>query len=276
MEIIGLGLFYEDLTLGRKFRTVGRTITEPDIVNFVNATGFTEVLFTDLEFLRTPPLTAAWTRLPLCDQLAVVRSLGARLDAGPAALHRVPESVLHIVEALWLQCVEEARKRAAAELETKAVQADNTEQKLEVRSYVLTLREGELDRRLRERDAAATSLEAQLAGLATLLRKEQAARQLDQARITTLERELTDAREDLARSAIVTPASEPAARSRKMRRQQRLGKRGPNRAPPTAARRSARSAEKPRRPHPSRKSAAPTGRRPARRRSARTTRPPVR
>lgn len=52
MEIIGLGLFYEDLTLGRKFRTVGRTITEPDIVNFVNATGFTEVLFTDLEFVK--------------------------------------------------------------------------------------------------------------------------------------------------------------------------------------------------------------------------------
>lgn len=53
MEIVGLGCYYEDLPLGRKFRTVGRTVTEADITNFVNATGMTEVLFTNLEFLRT-------------------------------------------------------------------------------------------------------------------------------------------------------------------------------------------------------------------------------
>ena len=53
MDIVGLGLFYEDLPLGRKFMTVGRTITETDIVNFVNCTGMTEVLFTDLEFIKT-------------------------------------------------------------------------------------------------------------------------------------------------------------------------------------------------------------------------------
>uniref|UniRef100_UPI001952ACEF hypothetical protein n=1 Tax=Klebsiella variicola TaxID=244366 RepID=UPI001952ACEF len=52
MEIVGLGLFYEDLPVGRKFKTVGRTITETDIVNFVNCTGMTEVLFTDLEFVK--------------------------------------------------------------------------------------------------------------------------------------------------------------------------------------------------------------------------------
>jgi acyl dehydratase len=52
MDIVGLGLFYEDLPLGRKFRTVGRTVTEVDIINFVNCTGMTEVLFTDLEFIK--------------------------------------------------------------------------------------------------------------------------------------------------------------------------------------------------------------------------------
>ena len=52
MDIVGLGLFYEDLPLGRKFRTIGRTITEVDIINFVNCTGMTEVLFTDLEFIK--------------------------------------------------------------------------------------------------------------------------------------------------------------------------------------------------------------------------------
>jgi len=52
MRIVGLGLYWNDLTLGEKFRTIGRTITEADIVNFVGVTGMTEVLFTDLEYLK--------------------------------------------------------------------------------------------------------------------------------------------------------------------------------------------------------------------------------
>ena len=52
METIGLGIHFEDLPLGRKFKTVGRTITETDIVMFVNSIGMTEVLFTNIEFLK--------------------------------------------------------------------------------------------------------------------------------------------------------------------------------------------------------------------------------
>jgi acyl dehydratase len=52
METLGIGLYFEDATLGRKFKTIGRTVTEPDIVNFINCTGMTEVLFTNLEFLK--------------------------------------------------------------------------------------------------------------------------------------------------------------------------------------------------------------------------------
>lgn len=50
-EVLGLGLHFEDLPLGRKFRTIGRTLTEADLVNFVGTTGMTEVLFTNIEFL---------------------------------------------------------------------------------------------------------------------------------------------------------------------------------------------------------------------------------
>ncbi|MBI3516265.1 MAG: MaoC family dehydratase N-terminal domain-containing protein [Proteobacteria bacterium] len=53
METLGLGLHFEDLPVGRQFQTIGRTITEADIVAFVNCTGMVEVLFTDAEFLRT-------------------------------------------------------------------------------------------------------------------------------------------------------------------------------------------------------------------------------
>jgi acyl dehydratase len=52
MEIVGLGFYFEDLPVGRQFKTIARTITETDITNFVNCTGMVEVLFTNLEFLE--------------------------------------------------------------------------------------------------------------------------------------------------------------------------------------------------------------------------------
>ena len=57
-------------------------------------------------------------RLPQHHQPAagcLVERLAGRLDAGPAALHRLPEPVLHAAEGLWLQTLSEARKRAATE-----------------------------------------------------------------------------------------------------------------------------------------------------------------
>ena len=51
-EVLGLGLYFEDLPTGRKFRTIGRTLTEADLVNFIGVTGLTEVLFSNLEFLQ--------------------------------------------------------------------------------------------------------------------------------------------------------------------------------------------------------------------------------
>jgi acyl dehydratase len=51
-EVLGLGQYFEDLPEGRKFRTIGRTITETDLVNFIGITGMTEVLFSNVEFLR--------------------------------------------------------------------------------------------------------------------------------------------------------------------------------------------------------------------------------
>jgi acyl dehydratase len=52
METVGLGFFFEDLPVGRQFKTIGRTVTEADITNFINCTGMVEVLFTNLDFLK--------------------------------------------------------------------------------------------------------------------------------------------------------------------------------------------------------------------------------
>lgn len=50
MKTLGIGLYWDDLTVGDRFRTLNRTITEPDIVNFIGVTGMVETLFTDLTF----------------------------------------------------------------------------------------------------------------------------------------------------------------------------------------------------------------------------------
>ena len=48
MQTIGIGLYYEDLGLGMKLKTASRTITETDLVTFVNLTWLTEELFTNV------------------------------------------------------------------------------------------------------------------------------------------------------------------------------------------------------------------------------------
>jgi len=50
MKTVGIGFYWNDLKVGEKFRTLNRTITEPDIVNFIGVTGMVETLFTDLSF----------------------------------------------------------------------------------------------------------------------------------------------------------------------------------------------------------------------------------
>ena len=50
MKTVGIGFYWDDLEVGQKFRTLNRTITEPDIVNFIGVTGMVETLFTDLSF----------------------------------------------------------------------------------------------------------------------------------------------------------------------------------------------------------------------------------
>lgn len=50
MKTMGIGLHWDELEVGQQFRTLNRTITEADIVNFIGVTGMVETLFTDLTF----------------------------------------------------------------------------------------------------------------------------------------------------------------------------------------------------------------------------------
>lgn len=50
MRTVGLGIAFDEVQAGDKFRTINRTVTEADLVNFINATGMVEMIFTDATF----------------------------------------------------------------------------------------------------------------------------------------------------------------------------------------------------------------------------------
>ena len=53
MPVMGVGLYWDDVKAGQRFQTLGRTITETDIINFVSATGMVEEMFTNIEYIQS-------------------------------------------------------------------------------------------------------------------------------------------------------------------------------------------------------------------------------
>lgn len=52
MKLLGEGFYWNDLTVGERFRTFGRTVTETDILRFVTTVGMLESLFLDAEYRK--------------------------------------------------------------------------------------------------------------------------------------------------------------------------------------------------------------------------------
>jgi len=125
---------------------------------------------------------------PLLDQWW--SRLAGRLDAGPAALHRLPEPVAHAAEGLWLQALDEARRRAQLERRSARAAFERDRQDLVVQSHVLSLREAELKSRIDQAEIRTRALELELATLTTLLRKEQASREAAERRARDAEPQL--------------------------------------------------------------------------------------
>ncbi|MBV7485339.1 MaoC family dehydratase N-terminal domain-containing protein [Bordetella sp. BOR01] len=51
--VMGMGLYWDDVRVGQRFQTLGRTVTEADISMFVAATGMVEEMFTNLEYIKS-------------------------------------------------------------------------------------------------------------------------------------------------------------------------------------------------------------------------------
>ncbi len=52
MELLGHGYYFQDWHEGFQFRTLTRTVTETDVMNFVGVSGMTEELFTSRDYLE--------------------------------------------------------------------------------------------------------------------------------------------------------------------------------------------------------------------------------
>jgi acyl dehydratase len=55
--LLNAGMTYEQMTVGLRFRTAARTITETDLINFVTLAGFNEALFLDARYARSAGFT---------------------------------------------------------------------------------------------------------------------------------------------------------------------------------------------------------------------------
>jgi len=52
MEQLGHGFYWNDMTVGRRWKTIGRSIFEADVVTFIGVTGMQELLFNNLEYIE--------------------------------------------------------------------------------------------------------------------------------------------------------------------------------------------------------------------------------
>ncbi|MGA2189817.1 MAG: DNA-binding protein [Steroidobacteraceae bacterium] len=157
-----------------------------------------------------------------------------RLDSGPAALHRLPEPVAHVAEALWLQALDVGRGRAAAELTSTTRAAEEQSRDLEARAHVLSLRENELEQRLRERERALQESQDQMMQLMRAVQRDQATIRARDTRMVALEAEIERYRIQLkavlARAVVrhrvhkrrkVTPAANPSSSKRRTKPKKR-------------------------------------------------------
>jgi hypothetical protein len=167
------------------------------------------------------------TVAPLLD--AWWRSFSSRVAEGPAAFERIPSALAHVAEALWLQTLSEARARARHEATSATHQTEREKADLEVRSHVLTLREGELEERLRNREKGYAELESQVRSLTVMLSKEQANAASAERRLTTLQLELDAVKATVAANQTLARRGVRKSKASTFRQKRKSGARRPTR-----------------------------------------------
>jgi len=109
-RLVGVGFYWQDFVVGDKIKTLSRTVTETDIINFVNVTGMTEVLFTDQTFKkgvgthgRVAPAALTYTLIEGIQCQTIIQATGLALlevDKKVLAPVQAGDTVHAIVEVL--------------------------------------------------------------------------------------------------------------------------------------------------------------------------------
>jgi 3-hydroxybutyryl-CoA dehydratase len=148
MSFTPIHLFFDDVQVGQEWRSLGRTVTEADIVNFAGLSGDFNPIHLDHEFARTTAF-----RQPIAHGLLVwTLSSGLAINAPPMrtlALLGIRDwdfkgpvfigDTIHVVSKLLGK---EARSRGRRGVITWERQISNQENKVVQRGLTLTLVEG--------------------------------------------------------------------------------------------------------------------------------------
>lgn len=105
------GIYWQDLSVGQKFRTHRRTLTETDLVNFINGTGMLESIFIDTTYQgamtgRPVPATLTLSLIEGFLLQSVIQGVGlAMLDLAmkPVAPVRVGDTIWAVMEVTGLR-----------------------------------------------------------------------------------------------------------------------------------------------------------------------------
>lgn len=174
--------------------------------------------------------------------------LAARLDSGPSALHRLPESALPPLETLYFELCEAARRQAGAELAAARKGVDQARSDLAMRAHDVSLREKELVQQLAERTRTLDMVQGQVSAITALLARANADKDSAERRAAALEAELTDVRaritQLLANAVTARRRAARDARPRKPAAPARTPRRSRAGKPPKHARSPARKPTK--------------------------------
>ena len=125
------------------------------------------------------------------------RDLGARIDGDPAALTRMPADIANLADGMWQRALKLASEAAshddnAARERLRQLQTEN-----DIKQRSLELREHEIDTQARTRERALADARDHLLSLSKALAREQATNQAQERRISDLEKEVFEYRQQI-------------------------------------------------------------------------------
>jgi hypothetical protein len=134
----------------------------------------------------------------ICDALRRFwRDLGARIEGDPAALSRMPTEIAALADGMWQRALKLSSEAATHDENAARERLRQLEVETDTKQRSLELREREIDTQARERERALADARDHLLSLSKALSREQATNQAQERRITDLETEVAQYREQI-------------------------------------------------------------------------------